>query len=596
LTQANSATIAQVCTLLDGLPLAIELAAARIKLFSPEAMVGQLNSRLAFLSSRARNLPARQQTLRDTINWSYHLLDEQEKRLFRSLSLFRGGFSPEAAAFVAFADGNNSHQDLSSLALNLLISLSEKNMIQAGQSQANGQPYFTMLSTVREFALEELHKEPQANLLYRRHAQYFAGLVQEAVGGLNGPGQRDWADRLGSEEINLKAALAWFQENSADEHLQILLAYALGEILGGRDRFAEATLYYEQSIRLAQVAGDFAAQARAWNGLANHHIQQGNNRRALEAAEASERIALKAREQGDPVRLHLVMAMTLKGWALLRLGENETALPVAEEAVALCDLSAGPIARLVATNLLAYLYDMAGRYNLAADYYQQALAIARKEGDRAWETVLLNNLAESYKMTGNFAGALKIFEEAYQMARAGGYHQSEILIFLNSGEIQLELGHVTAAEACFRQVMEETAEEGAFFMAYCYALLARACVRLGQIKEADELARKSLTMAQELENPEDIGSAWQSLAEVAIHSEGSRLIIGRRAYSPEECFSESARAFAEAGLELERARLLVRWAGYESAGGHTAQSQTRLQEANQVFTRLDLPLFLVEVT
>jgi hypothetical protein len=86
------------------------------------------------------------------------------------------------------------------------------------------------------------------------------------------------------------------------------------------------------------------------------------------------------------------------------------------------------------------------------------------------------------------------------------------------------------------------------------------------------------------------------LAEVAIHSEGSRLIIGRRAYSPEECFSESARAFAEAGLELERARLLVRWAGYESAGGHTAQSQTRLQEANQVFTRLDLPLFLVEVT
>jgi tetratricopeptide (TPR) repeat protein len=293
--------------------------------------------------------------------------------------------------------------------------------------------------------------------------------------------------------------------------------------------------------------------------------------------------------------LALVTAVTLKGWALSRLGEFDAALPVAERAVALSNESGRPLAKLVAMNLLAYLYDDVGRYQDGSVYHQGALAMARQNGDRPWESVLLNNLAESYKMMGNFEGALKVFEDAYELAGLIGYRHIENLVLVNTGDAHLELGNIVEAENCLRQVLEEVGDKPPFFLAFCYALLGRACAAQGNVKEGLSFAQKGLKLAEEMENPEDMAAAWHALAEVAIHSKEQAVIIGRRPYSPSACFGESAHYYEENGQEVERARLLVKWGEYELTAGAISKASALLQEAEGVFSRFDLPLFLTQL-
>jgi predicted ATPase/class 3 adenylate cyclase len=202
-TNENAPAVAEITTRLDGLPLAIELAAARVKLLAPEAILKRLGDRLSLLAGGPRDLPARQQTLRGAIDWSYDLLDEKEHRLFARLAVFVGGFTLEAAEFVCNPSG-----ELDLDTLNGVASLVDKSLVRS-VDVARGEPRFSMLQTIREYAAERLDGEADAAEIRGRDAAFFRDLAEAAEPELPGPDQALWLDRLEVEHDNLRSALEW---------------------------------------------------------------------------------------------------------------------------------------------------------------------------------------------------------------------------------------------------------------------------------------------------------------------------------------------------------------------------------------------------
>ncbi len=202
ITNDTAPAVAEICYRLDGLPLAIELAAARIKLLPPRAMLARLEHRLEFLTGGARDLPARQQTLRNAIAWSYDLLDENEQKLFRRLSVFVGGCTLDAVEAVAGdipARGS---------VLDRLESLLDKSLLREVEG-TNGESRFVMLETLREFGLEQLEASGEQDAIRRRHASFFLALAEQAEARLESAGQVEWINRMEQEHDNLRAALEW---------------------------------------------------------------------------------------------------------------------------------------------------------------------------------------------------------------------------------------------------------------------------------------------------------------------------------------------------------------------------------------------------
>src|SRR5581483_7454973 len=206
LTSANAPAVAAICLHLDGLPLAIELAAARIKLLSPQALLQRLTHRLAVLTGGMQDAPVRQQTLRNTIEWSYNLLAAAEQRLFRRLAVFVGSFTLEAVEAVSAAFDEGAEQALEGVA-----SLIDKSLLQQTELEGD-EPRFVMLETIREFALERLASGGEMEQTRRAHADYYLRLIEDAETCLYGAEQGQWFDRLEREHDNLRAVLNWSME------------------------------------------------------------------------------------------------------------------------------------------------------------------------------------------------------------------------------------------------------------------------------------------------------------------------------------------------------------------------------------------------
>lgn len=219
LTPDNATTIAHICSALDGLPLALELAAGRIRMFSPQALLDRLSRRLHILTGGAEDAPHRHHTLRKTIGWSYELLDPGEQTLFARLSVFSGGFTLEAAETVCNGDG-----DLGVDLLYGMTSLVEKSLLRQRPEPGN-EAGFVMLETIREYAAEELTDGDTAERLRRLHAHYYLRMAED---GCSDPRQADWMNRLETDHDNLRAALTWFLD-----HDEMEPASRLAEVMGG---------------------------------------------------------------------------------------------------------------------------------------------------------------------------------------------------------------------------------------------------------------------------------------------------------------------------------------------------------------------------
>jgi len=231
-TNENAPAVAEICARLDGLPLAIELAAARVKLLPPQALLGRLTNRLRILTGGARDRPARQQTLRGAIDWSYGLLDENEQPLFRQIAVFSGGCTLQAVEAVCIAA-----TDLTDDLVDGLGSLVDKSLLRQ-EAPSSSEPRFRMLETIREYALERLEESSEAESLRLRHANYYLSLAQQAQPALRGPRAARWLEQLEAEHENLRAALSWAVE--ADERdVGLRLAGTLGEFWEMRGHLSE---------------------------------------------------------------------------------------------------------------------------------------------------------------------------------------------------------------------------------------------------------------------------------------------------------------------------------------------------------------------
>ena len=265
LTNDNAAAVAEICYRLDGLPLAIELAAARTRLLTPHAMLARLQHRLDLLASGARDLPARQRTLRGAIAWSYELLEESDRELFRCLSVFVGGASLEAAESVC---GQGQGGDV----LYGLESLADKSLLRQ-ETTPDDEPRFRMLETIREFALERLRESGQEEELRARHAQLFCSVADEASRHLLGSDKRRWLDRLEREHDNLRAAFGWAVEQQRAD-LALRLTQNLWRLWQMRGYLAEG---YERALEALALPGAmghpelYAAAIDAAGGLAYWH-------------------------------------------------------------------------------------------------------------------------------------------------------------------------------------------------------------------------------------------------------------------------------------------------------------------------------------
>jgi predicted ATPase/class 3 adenylate cyclase len=253
ITEENAPAVAAICARLDGLPLAIELAASRSKLLSPSAMLERLHHRLALLTGGARDLPARQRTLRETIGWSYDLLEREEQALFSRLTTFVGGWTIEAAQAVA-----NPGEELGMETLDILGSLVDKSLVQKETDEVDLR--FGMLETVREFGMDVLETAGEADQARRRHASYFLAMAEAAEPELT---TRDlgWLDRLEREHDNLRAALRW-SIDTGEAETGLRIAGAVWRFWQMRDRLAEGRRWTDELLALPVAQARTAARAK----------------------------------------------------------------------------------------------------------------------------------------------------------------------------------------------------------------------------------------------------------------------------------------------------------------------------------------------
>ncbi len=408
LTDEDASRVAEICVRLDGLPLAIELAAAQVRLFSPTALLNQLESRVTALKDGPRDLPEKQRTLRGAIDWSYELLDDAEKTLFAELSVFQGGCTIEAAEVVCC-------HDLPIDVLEGLASLLNKNLLRQREGP-DGEPRFTMLETIHEYARERLQDSVEAEDMHRRHAEYFTALAERAEPHTRGgPDQMRWLRRLEAEHENLRAMYRWSMERGEAE-LGLRLVGALGYFWWRQGHYAEGQQW---TVRALEVIGGAPPAVRASvfsaAGRVSFYMDDPvTSERVLGEALALYR-ELGARRDIGWTLIHLTMP------SLGRRDEYEHAVALCEEGLALlreADDKAGIAQALTNLGELARLQQDLPR---AKEAYEESLKVAREIGDRLREAIVLINLGLTSQYEGDAERARSLFRQSLTLALQIGH-------------------------------------------------------------------------------------------------------------------------------------------------------------------------------
>jgi predicted ATPase/class 3 adenylate cyclase len=405
LTEANAPAVAEITARLDGLPLAIELAAARSKVLTPEQMLPHLERRLAVLTSGPRTLPERQRTLRGAIAWSHDLLEDAERVLFARLSVFAGGWTLDAAAAVADPAG------LGLDPLDGLASLVDRSLIR--RIDPNGEPRFAMLETIREFALEKMEARGEAADLHRGHAEHFLGLAVAAEPHLTGTDQSEWLDRCEIEHANIRVALRWAIEAGEAERAQEA-AGALWRFWQQRGHLAEARRWFHEILALPSGQSPSPARAKALTGaggIAWWQMDRGVSRSCYEEALAIERGV------GDPARI--AEALYNQAFVVAVQEDVGSAAALLDESLDLFRRAGDEagVARVLA--VLVIRDAEAGNWEAVIAGLEEAAVILRRLGDRyqlanalVWLAVAYARSARSEDAHAAALESLDLFREA----------------------------------------------------------------------------------------------------------------------------------------------------------------------------------------
>ncbi len=496
LSAAQAPVVAELCVRLDGLPLAIELAAARFPLLPPQQLLERLVSAtgptaLQVVAGRLADLPERHQSLREAIGWSYALLSEAEQRLFRRLCIFVGGAALEAVLAVCADKGEDESQLLERLESLLAQSLLRR--------MAQDEMRFDLLETIREYGLEQLAAAGEESAMRSRHASYILALAERETQALIGPGQAKALAYLTREMDNLRAALRWLQEHDELEQ-GLLLASVLwrfwlrqGDLSEGRDWLESRLAQAEQSSGVAALT-----RARACYGAGVLAAEQSDYARALALAGQCANLAEQLGEQQLQAR-----ALNLRG------------------------------------NVAKYQ----GEFGQAALYFEGSLALFRALQDHASVAMMLNNLATLAQERGDYVQARTLQEESLALKQSQGDQRGKAVALLNLGDMARDEGNATEARtraeeslALFEQLGDEKG------IALALNNLGEAAFLQGDYAQASALIEKSLKRSERM------GDDWTRA--VALHNTGRLAWARGNAEEAERAYHQSWHVYV-----LERSHL-----------------------------------------
>jgi predicted ATPase/class 3 adenylate cyclase len=535
LTAANAKTISAIVCQLDGLPLAIELAAARVKLLTPEALLVRLRSRLT-LTGGARDLPARQRTLRDTIAWSHDLLARGERMLFRRLSIFVGGWTLPGAEAVGAVAAEGIIDPLEALA-----GLVDQSLVDEFQQPgaAHAEPRYVMLETIREFATEQLAASGEAELVERAFEQFLITHTEAAEEGLKGPDQQLWLDRLEAEHDNLRAAMNRALDRG-DSPVALRLALRLWEFWWIHGYPREGRDWLERTVALAgsvDIAGRAAAEFAL--GKLSLHMADYN------AAEAHFRQSLEARRQLGDAQGEAEVLSALAMIALNRLA-NDEARVLGEDALKIARASGDRRGAAIALRILGMNAREQGEYERSLGLLEESMALGRALGDLAWTARIASQLGITHRLAGNSEQAQHLFATSRELHTELGDRFALGVIASQSGHLAFDTGDVTRAAALYAEALRhfdfmgnpEGLVEAIEWLAMVAAAREEAIPAL-RLFGAAAAAREALHLPPRLESDEQRVAPGVDQATRAAGSEAPAALAAGRTLSLEQARDEA---------------------------------------------------------
>ena len=436
LSEKNAESVAELCVRLDGLPLALELAAARCNLLSPAALLERLDSRLDLLrAAPGSGLTERQWTLRGAIEWSYELLDPMERQLFTSLGVFVGGFTLAGAEAVAAQPDLNVLEGVESLLRNSLLTT---------ERSRGDEPRLGMLETIRDYALERLAERGDGDVVRRRHADFYVVLAEAAEPGLRGPDQREWLGRLDADRDNIRAALTWAQQ-SGEAELGLRIGSGLWRFWQLRSSVQEARERMEELLALGSVST--ATRATAQTEIANLALLQGDRESARRLLEESLPVQ---RQEGDAYMVGHTLG--LLGHAAMTDGEIDSALALYREAI---EVARGTSPWLAASTLwrVGVCLALRGQLDDAERTLEEAVDLVRQHGDARNIGGSLTSLGGVALMRGDHERARPLFDQSLALYRSMGDASGISNSLGNVAFLALEQGDAETARALLGEAL-----------------------------------------------------------------------------------------------------------------------------------------------
>jgi predicted ATPase/DNA-binding SARP family transcriptional activator/Tfp pilus assembly protein PilF len=503
-TEANLKAIAALCVQLDGVPLAIELAAARGRLFSPQELMAQLAQPLTLLTSAARAVEPRQQTLQHALDWSFRLLHPDEQRLFARFSVFVGGCTLEAAEAICI-----DHDGAAGAIMNGIGVLLDHSLLRQRQEH-NGTYRFGMLHIVREYARTRLAELGEEQEIRRRHASFYLALAQAAEEHLTSAEQVSWLLGLEAEQPNFRAALQWALEKG-DAELALDLSGSLAQFWKIRGYLVEGRQWLERALALCAGATP-AVQARALYGVGLLAADQGDYLQSLAWCSKSLAIWETIGDLRQIAQVRRRLGLTERECG--KLNQAQEHLKISLKAYRAVNDSYGTAAVL---SNLGMIWDDLGQDADALKVYAESLQIFRSRGDLRSIGIVLNNQGVILAKQGAYPEARACYDESLAIRRTLGDRLGMAVAFANLGELAWLQGDLVQARRDLNLSLELSRELGVRdTQIFIFRVLGRIALAEGMVVEARSLLIDSFRVAQELHKQLDIVLVLEALVQVAI--------------------------------------------------------------------------------
>jgi predicted ATPase/class 3 adenylate cyclase len=555
ITRENAVTVAQICIRLDGIPLAIELAAARVRALSVEEILSRLDDRFRLLVGSPIALP-RQQTLRALVDWSYDLLTEKERILFRHLSVFVGGWILEAAEQIC------SGGEIETLeVMDLLSGLIDKSFV-IGDTQ-NGHVRYHFLETIHQFSRERLLESNETGEFEQKHAVYFLSLAENAYGKMWGIEQADWLVQLDEEYDNLRKALTWLSKVAGKKEMVLQMAGSLWRYWEIRGYITEGRAWLETALARNPDAEDYL-RANGLGGAGHLARQQGDY---VQAKTLHEQSLDLFRKMGS--KLSAARQLNALGEIAQFQGNYARAVELHEESLSLRYEIGDKEGIAVSLRQLGVIARDRGQYQHAQELLEESLGLERELGDKLLLALSLNDLGVVAHHLCEYEQAISLFEEAISMQRQLNDRLGISNSLQNKANVAKDQGDLIKAELLYTECLELKQELGdKRGISRVIAALAEVAFWQGKYPLAADLARQSLNLARELSLKRGVLTSSVLLGFIA-HYQGSY---------------EIAASSAENGLELATEVDAPQAIGYAKVLSALGKYSTgMLQEAREIF-------------